>query len=410
MKKWLAVLILICISLALGSIACETGDVDDKNESDEYPGDDDATVGDDDISDDDDDAEDDDDATDDDDDVICDGCLIGSVCYPDGVTNPENTCEICRKATSSDSWTDNDGAICDDGTFCNGVDTCFGGACYEHSGDPCHYYEVCNESESECYDPAREAYIPVGSFWMGCEPNDTECWPNESPRHEATLSSYYIDIYEVTNDWYVDFLNANGNDCDGFICVDSGDANIHVFESGGTWYVDSEHRKDHPLVAATWYGAKKFCEWIDGRLPTEAEWEKAAKGALEHYIFPWGDTIIANAANYWHSGYPFSDGTTPVGFYDGTDHWGAYQTTDGRCPYGVHDMAGNVVEWVNDWYDGSYYSSSPLVDPKGPDSGMHRVKRGGSWVHYAEDLRISIRYDIDPGTTFTGGGFRCARN
>ncbi len=258
-------------------------------------------------------------------------------------------------------------------------------------------------------DTAETVLVSAGNFWMGCEPEDTDCDSDESPRHQVNLSAYYIDVFEVTNERYADFLNDHGNDCEGNECADADSWYIRVHESGGVWTADSGY-EDHPIVMVTWYGAKGFCEWTGGRLPTEAEWEKAAKGAAEHFIYPWGDAWIGNAANCVDSGDPFDNGTTPVGYYDGSDHGGAYQTTDGRSPFGAHDMVGNVKEWVNDWYDSDYYDTSPTDDPQGPGTGTYRVLRGGSWVFQTRFLRVSYRYRLNPDGVNGDGGFRCARD
>jgi formylglycine-generating enzyme required for sulfatase activity len=252
--------------------------------------------------------------------------------------------------------------------------------------------------------------IPAGNFWMGCEPEDTLCnsYSDESPRHEVTLSAYYIDTYEVTNSRYVGFLNANGNLCDGYECADADDPDLRLSETGGVWSVDSGY-EDHPLVEVSWYGANAFCEWTGGRLPTEAEWEKAAKGATEHYIYPWGDTWVANAVNWYNSGDPYDNGTTPVGYYDGSMQ-GAFQTADGRSPYGVHDMAGNVSEWVNDWYDSWYYSTSPSTDPPGPATGTIRGMRGNCWALDYYYMRASDRNWSNPDLMNKYHGFRCSRD
>ena len=409
---------------------------------------------------------DDEDNNDDNDDntTDCYGCLIGEVCYTDGELNSANACEICDASQTTDSWTGNDGGSCDDGLFCNGADTCNGGSCSvhagdpctgghvcnntcnertddcfssnttscddgefcngedmcdgagtcDHPGDPCEAYENCNEVFAECYDPEEETFIPEGAFWMGCEPNDTQCFSDgrEEPRHQVTLSPYYIDTYEVTNEEYAAFLTAHGNVCDGNECALADYPDIRVHESGGVWTTDSGF-EDHPMVEVLWYGAKGFCEYYGTRLPTEAEWEKAAKGAAEHYIWPWSDTWIANAANWWDNNDPWETGdypwTNPVGYYDGSNHGGVYQTTDGRSPYGVYDMAGNVLEWVNDWYEEDYYSSSPSTDPQGPATGTHRVIRGGSWGYVNDVLRASFRW----GYILVANadvGFRCSRD
>lgn len=372
-------------------LSCDCGDDDD--DEDDETGDDDATADDD----------------DDDDAAPCDGCLIDEVCFENGEENPDNGCEFCDVANSDDSWSDNDGADCDDGDFCNGADSCSTGSCSDHSGDPCETYEECSEILSLCYNLDDEVFILEGEFQMGCEPGDTDCYAYEEPRHEITLSAYLIGLFEVTNDQFADFLTDHGNDCDGYDCADIASPDLRLEESGGVWTSEAGF-EDYPIVEVSWYGAKMFCEWGGGRLPTEAQWEKAGKGASEHFIYPWGDTWEANASNWEDSGDPYDNGPTPVGYYDGSDHGGTFQTTDGRSPYGLHDMAGNVWEWVNDWYSEDYYSNSPTDNPPGPETGTFRVLRGGSWGSHIIFLRNSLRSWSKPESTFGYIGFRCVRD
>jgi formylglycine-generating enzyme required for sulfatase activity len=338
----------------------------------------------------------------------------------------------------SDAYCD-DGAFCNGAEFCDAIDDCQPGApvdcpdnglfcdgdesCDEatdectHSGDPCENPPFCDENLDACttWDPGdEEVFVSEGNFQMGCEPEDGGCDADESPRHEVWLSAYYIDTYEVTNASYADFLTWHGNDCGGYECVDA-DATyyLRLSESGGVWSADVGY-EDHPLVEVSWYGGTAYCEAQGKRLPTEAQWEKAAKGAAEHYIYPWGESLIANAANYRDSGDPFDNGTTPVGYYDGSDHGGAYQTTDGRSPYGAHDMAGNVFEWGSDWYLSDYYDEySPdawPADPQGPDTGTSRVLRGGGCGNPDGNLRASNRNGFDPDSPYGSIGFRCSRD
>ncbi len=271
--------------------------------------------------------------------------------------------------------------------------------------------DVNDDTDDDVDDDTTDmTLIPEGTFWMGCEPEDTYCENDELPRHEVFLSAYFIDIYEVTNAQYVEYLNEYGNDCDYFDCIDPDSYYIYQ-DYYDVWSVVSGYQ-NRALTEVSWYGAKSYCESKGKRLPTEAEWEKAAKGAVEHFIYPWGEIWINNAANFDRSNDPFETGevrTTPVGYYDGSDHGGVYQTTDGRSPYGLHDMAGNVWEWVNDYYDENYYSVSPDANPMGPESFLYHIVRGGGWTSTTVTLRTTMRNYNIPSFTTLDSGFRCVR-
>jgi iron(II)-dependent oxidoreductase len=162
---------------------------------------------------------------------------------------------------------------------------------------------------------------------------------------------------------------------------------------------DAAWREDaHPMVNVTWDDARSFCEWAGGRLPTEAEWEYAARGGREGAIYPWGDTISHEQANY--EGMQGSDrwaNTSPVATFSANG-------------FGLHDVAGNVWEWTADWYGESYYGGSPANDPRGPASGKARVVRGGSCLTGARTLRASARPWLGPSDRYNALGFRCVRD
>lgn len=200
------------------------------------------------------------------------------------------------------------------------------------------------------------ALIPGGSFEMGSEDGNDE----EKPVHTVMLDDFYIDQYEVTNQLFVAFLNEQG------VNINWQDANkdwdSYIYQSGSIWHVISGYA-DHPIAEVNWSGAKAFCQWRGARLPTEAEWEKATRGGLEGQVYPWGnespvcDFGIENGAQYWG-----------CGFYD-TVVIGSFEANG----YGLYDMAGNVWEWVEDWYAVDYYEHSPTGNPLGPNNGNEHV-------------------------------------
>jgi formylglycine-generating enzyme required for sulfatase activity len=243
--------------------------------------------------------------------------------------------------------------------------------------------------------------VPAGEFQMGCDdsnPNEN-CYSDEQPLHTVYLDAYAIDKYEVTNAQYAEFLNAEGNQEEGgYTWLDADDLDVRIHESGGVWQADAGY-EDHPVIEVTWYGARAYCQWQGKRLPTEAEWEKAARGSSDTRMYPWGnEDPDCSRLNYHDSteGSCVGD-TTPVGSYP-----------SGASPYGALDMAGNVWEWVNDWYDSDYYDTSPYSNPSGPDSGDYRVLRGGGWYYLWLYVRVAARYGgYYPYLSGNYLGFRC---
>ncbi|HSA33732.1 MAG TPA: SUMF1/EgtB/PvdO family nonheme iron enzyme, partial [bacterium] len=235
---------------------------------------------------------------------------------------------------------------------------------------------------------------PAGPFMMGCnEEVDALCGGNEKPYHEVTLSAYKIGKYEVTTKEYRKCISA------GF-CSNNG-AYVHYYTTSPYCNLSKSSKEDHPVQCVTWYGAKAYCAWKGGRLPTEAEWEKAARGT-DGRKYPWGNEPEASCEyavindGGWGCG---GGGTMPVG-----------SKPLGVSPYGVHDMIGNVRELVNDYYDEGYYAVSPEVDPQGPESGTLRVGRGGCWWDIDQYLlRTSFRGGEGPDPFYLDiWGFRCA--
>ncbi|KAA3659521.1 MAG: hypothetical protein DWQ04_22055 [Chloroflexi bacterium] len=238
--------------------------------------------------------------------------------------------------------------------------------------------------------------VPAGEFQMGCDPAHTggySCLPDELPLHAVYLDAYNIDKYETTNNQYAAFLNGrNSNDCGGHECIDLGDPRTHITYQGNQYLAESGYG-DHPVIEVSWYGANSYCTENGGRLPTEAEWEIAARGTTIR-AYPWGDQDPdCTLANF-------------SGCLNDTSQVGAYPA--GASPYGAMDMAGNVWEWVNDWYDANYYISSPYSNPQGPASGTFKVLRGGGWSPSWSPLRVAYRNPYRPQDPLSFAGFRCA--
>jgi len=230
--------------------------------------------------------------------------------------------------------------------------------------------------------------IPAGDFVMGCADADGSCNADESPKHTVTLSEYKIQKYEVTNAQYAACVTAA-------VCTapSSSDSQTRSPYYGNATY------DNYPVIYVNWTQAGEYCAWIGGRLPTEAEWEKAARGVYPaEPIYPWGDTAPdCTLANY-------------SGCTGDTDEVGSHPT--GASTYGVMDLEGNVFEWVNDWYASDYYTTGgpPWNDPQGPGSGSYRVKRGAPWNYFAGNLRVSMRYNDDSIYSDINLGFRCAQD
>jgi len=248
--------------------------------------------------------------------------------------------------------------------------------------------------------PPGMVKVPAGEFIMGMSADDgfKECkkfygdkckrdlFTNEEPVHKVYLDAYLIDKYEVTQGEYDK-------------CLAAGKCRANEKYDGFTG-------PRQPVVGVSWEDARSYCSWAKKRLPTEAEWEKAARGA-DKRMYPWGNEFDGKKANFcdrnfapngvgkdWDDGYKF---TAPVGSYP-----------SGASPYGVLDMAGNAREWVADWFQEDYYSHSPARNPHGPDTGTSRVLRGGSWITNPYDLRVSGRYWTVPVLRLDDFGFRCA--
>jgi len=302
-------------------------------------------------------------------------------------------------------------------------------------------------------DPYALAFIPGGTFEMG--DSFGEGPDGERPVHTVTLDSFYIGKYEVTDQQYCDFLNSA--ESQGLITVisdvvckagfgtsyrycDTSASNSYsqIAYDGSVFSVgtkDGRSMVNDPVVMVSWYGAVAYCNWRSEqegkqvcydlstwncdfakkgyRLATEAEWECAARGGLSGKRFPWGDTINHSYANYQGNGSAYTYDTSPYTTLTYHQTW-----NDGIYPYtspvdsfaangfGLHDMAGNVTEWCNDWYSSLYYSSNSHTNPTGPSSGTSRILRGGGWGHDAYRCRTARRDGNVPGYRNYIVGFR----
>ena len=254
----------------------------------------------------------------------------------------------------------------------------------------------------ETTPPEGMVLIPAGSFEMGSD--DPEADADEQPVHTVHLDAFYMDTHEVTNAQFKAFVDANpqwGKDN----IEDRFHSGFYLYDWTGTDYPAG--KADHPVVSVSWYAAMAYAEWAGKRLPTEAEWEYAARGGLAGKKYPWGDTISPDDANYGRN----VGGTTPVGQYPANG-------------YGLYDMAGNVWEWCLDAWDADFYAASD--DSRNPiaggetiqelrenftsiPTGPGRVMRGGSWSGGAHYLRVADRFRNTP-VRANNNGFRCARS
>jgi len=230
-------------------------------------------------------------------------------------------------------------------------------------------------------DGSEMVLIPEGPFQMGSPASSGDL--DEMPQHAVYLPAFYIDLKEITQAKFSKFSEA----------TQYPKPVVPVFQEELSLITKPEL----PVVAVSWNAAKDYCQWAEKRLPTEAEWEKAA-GGDQSFRWPWGNDFVEKAANLAgeEDGYKF---LAPPGRFE-----------SGRSPYGLYDMAGNAAEWVADWYDADYYKTAPFKVPKGPETGKFRVYRGGSWNDSSVNARVAKRFMAAPHQTSAVIGFRCAKD
>jgi len=227
-------------------------------------------------------------------------------------------------------------------------------------------------------DGAPMVLVPAGEFPMGSEQGDDD----EQPVHRVYLDSFYLDTFEVTNGRFAKFVAA--------------------IQSEPPWgFADQETPVVHaeqPVRWVNWLEATGYCLWAGKRLPTEAEWEKAARGT-DGRVYPWGNEPPTPTQAVFGLKEGGADTVSPIGNRD-----------KGKSPYGVHDLAGNLYEWVTDWYDEAVYTPIPTINPRGPTEGTTKVQRGGSYLNSPYRLRSSFRTKGDPTEHDPNVGFRCAQD
>jgi formylglycine-generating enzyme required for sulfatase activity len=224
------------------------------------------------------------------------------------------------------------------------------------------------------------AEVPAGEFTMGFD--GTQGLEDERPGHRIWLDAFSIDRFEVATAQYAQFLAAE--------------------KRAAPWQwetVDLTHHADRPVIGVDWHDADAYCQWKGKRLPTEAEWEKAARGT-DGRLYPWGNEVPTKEYANFALGarFSYSQVLLPVQSYE-----------PGKSPYGLYQMAGNAYEWVQDWYATNYYEISPARNPQGPAQGLFKVLRGGSWSDLPKYLLTYGRFKLPPETRNSYTGFRCAK-
>lgn len=253
---------------------------------------------------------------------------------------------------------------------------------------------ACDQSSVSSVPPEDMILIPAGEFIMGTDSEGANA--DQKPAHTVYLDAFYIDKHEVTNAEYEEFILSGGYKSKklwtkkgwNFIQNNQIQAPLKYRQNK----ISTE--PDQPVIGVSWYEANAYATWAGKRLPTEAEWEKAARGT-DGRIYPWGDEMDFSKLSY----FPHVTKVQTVGSF-----------ANGASPYGVRDMAGSVWEWCADWYSESYYNQSPGTNSKGPGNGEYRVLRGGAWNSIRRQLQSTYRYYEKENYQDYTIGFRCAKD
>lgn len=247
--------------------------------------------------------------------------------------------------------------------------------------------------------PAKDdiVLVPAGAFLMGSDKKtDRNAYDAERPQRTVYLDAFEIDKYEVTALQYLKFVLATNRS-----------PQLDWRYDGGNFQEAMAH---HPIMHVSWFDADAYCKWAGKRLPTEAEWEKAARGE-DGRMNPWGNQLAGlSRANFGRSGLsgPVRDRPERLLLYPPIIAVDKYENA--VSPYGLHQQIGNVAEWVADWYDKDYYKTAPDRNPTGPDRGTQKAFRGGGWIDSTTTMRAAMRNGTDPNTKMNWLGFRCARD
>jgi len=341
--------------------------------------------------------------------ITCANAADGTACNDGNACTTGDACKVgvCVGTVVS----------CDDSNACT-TDSCNATTGCTHSNLPdwtaCGTGMICN-GNGTCQDVKTAkgmAYVPAGTFWMGCNAvKDANCQADENPQHKVTLSSYYMDVNEVTTTQWKACVDGGGCTAPG----GDGMSSYCNWDTAGAKVKSG--REQFPANCVDWTQSQAYCKWRGAAfdLPTEAQWEMAARGDCVKNGKPAGDPTCAQAMRT----YPWGDTAADCSYavMNNGSHgcgtnatWAVGSKTAGDSPYGLHDMAGNVWEWNRDWYDSAYYGSSPASDPTGPASGSSRVDRGGSFGDGASSLRGSLHYATPPSYAYVYLGLRCARS